>query len=355
MDARTSDMLEIKQEELDERIALDLRQEYESYTRLLISNIKRAENYINDRNIRLEKEDISLQKELHKILQPFKSMIRFRIPYPESKLNTRVEFSYLNGLLLFKPWWHAALMEVNLIVDASPMPKEYSYIKFKNQLYRFNSVMRVQCYEHKVSARGIDHCYDCRCEVYVFEEYKKQLNSSCDKRIEDYVAELNELFLDADRRYVQMQFDKVNYSVRFTDIQYGKLFEEVLNRCRYKNDGLEREFLFSLLKKEKMKREEKQIVKECYSKYYRPFENRKKYAVKEISDVLISRNKFGSFWFVFKDGFEMIIPCKFLTEEDIGEHKRDGNGWKNEKIIQNSQDEVKLRPDLVKRIDFKRK
>ena len=72
MSTQTSEMIEVKQEELNETEAFDLAEKYADHTRLFISNIKKAGNQMNDFNIKLEKEDINLQKSLFEILKPHK-------------------------------------------------------------------------------------------------------------------------------------------------------------------------------------------------------------------------------------------------------------------------------------------
>ena len=232
-------MLELHQEYLTEELALDLKRKYSDFIRLFISNIKRADNYGSAQNTQLEKEDLSLQMTLYQNLKPFKSMLRFRLPYPDSKLGTKDEFNYLNGTILFNLWSHNTQMEATLIADADSGTRAYSYLKFKNQLYRFNTFERCQLYKHDVNARGLDHCYDCRGEIYVFELYERkrtkmfeyfrvqQKEKVEEKSTESWISDLNDS-LEANKKFINIQFNKRKYNFIFTDVCFGKTLNEML-------------------------------------------------------------------------------------------------------------------------------
>lgn len=243
IDARTSPMVEIKQEYFTESIALELKETYADYIRLFISNIKRAKNFTNFENIQLEKEDMQLQMSYHYNLEPFKSLLRFRIPYPETRADSKPEIDYFDGKIFFKLWSLNNVIDTNLMVDKDAPLKKYAFLKYRNQLHRFNTVERVQCYKHDVDVDGFDHCYDCRGEVYVFDLYLKYFNTIFDfffkptihgskplkKSTKEFIQELNG-YLKADEKTVKIEFNKEKYFLKFTDIKYGKTFNEMFKK-----------------------------------------------------------------------------------------------------------------------------
>ncbi|CAF0994879.1 unnamed protein product [Brachionus calyciflorus] len=231
---KTSTKVDFKKECLSESIAQDLKNQYQDFIILFISNIKRAGNFISEKNTLLEKEDLQIQKSCFQILDPFKSLLRFRVPYPESKLKTKVDFSYLNGYLKFQPWSNRNSLDVFLICDKNAMDTTYNYIKLKNQLYKFNTIDRVMMYKHLIRIDGIDECYDCRCEVFIFDEYLKQANllfnyyrmKPSEKSTSDLIEDMNN-YLKASDKYLKMQFDKKDYRIKFTSIKHGLGFHQV--------------------------------------------------------------------------------------------------------------------------------
>ena len=241
VDTQTSPMIEIKQELFTEETALEIRETYNDCTRLFISNIKRAKPFSSIENIQLETEDMQLQKRCHQNLCPFKSCLRFRVPYPENRANSAHEIDYLDGRVYFRLWSHHASMDTNLLVSNNAGMKRYSFMKYKNQLYRFNTVERVQCYRHDVETSGLDHCYDCRGEVYIFEMYLKHVddifNQLCrgkrvdgpaKKTLKNWLEELNEQ-LQSKEKMIQIELNKVRYQIKFTDIKYGKSLKEMIS------------------------------------------------------------------------------------------------------------------------------
>lgn len=61
--------------------------------------------------------------------------------------------------------------KTRLVVHENCNEREYDCAKYQDQLFHFNKTERTFCYKHDVNVVGLDHCYDCRAEVYVFEKY----------------------------------------------------------------------------------------------------------------------------------------------------------------------------------------
>ena len=177
------------------------------------------------------------QMKWYEILKPTKSMLKFRLPYIGDKLDRKVKMDYLEGDIYFQIWPAGSSSECRLVVGKNAKIKQYDSIKYENQLFRFNQVERVLCYEHQLQVPGIDHCYDCRAEVFVFEEYIKiseKLKRFAKEKIvikqtvKEYIQDLNE-FLGARFKTIRITKDGKHYDLKFTDVEYGKGFEELCN------------------------------------------------------------------------------------------------------------------------------
>ena len=101
-------------------------------------------------------------------------------------------------------------------------------------MFRYNTVERVSCYQHDAKGFGIDHCYDCRAEVYILSEYlnsiqnvlvmAKQNNVEFDvkeRTVNDLIKLVNKS-LNAWSRYVLITYNSINYDVKFTDLFLGQ-------------------------------------------------------------------------------------------------------------------------------------
>ena len=178
------------------------------------------------------------QMEWYKILKPFRSMLKFRLPYIGENVDRMVTMDYLDGEIFFQIWPAGSSSECRLVVKENASLKTYNSIKYENQLFRFNQVERVMCYEHNINVAGLDHCYDCKAEVFVFEEYLK-LSEKLDQfsngkikflgSVKEYIEDLNE-FLNASYKAIRITKDEKHYDLKFTDIRYGIEFEDICNK-----------------------------------------------------------------------------------------------------------------------------
>ena len=183
-------------------------------------------------------EDMNAQMRWYDIMKPFRSMLKFRLPYIGDKLDRKVKMRYLEGDIFFQIWPAGSSSECRLVVkENASKEKVYDSIKYENQLFRFNQVERVMCYEHDINVDGLDHCYDCRAEIYVFDEYlkiKEKLRTLSNDKIEmfksvkEYIEDTNK-FLDATSKKIRITKDGKHFDLKFTDVKYGKRFEEVCN------------------------------------------------------------------------------------------------------------------------------
>ena len=45
-------------------------------------------------------------------------------------------------------------------------------------MFHFNTCRRVSVYDHSANGEGIDHCYDCTCEVKILWDFVRRRHSS---------------------------------------------------------------------------------------------------------------------------------------------------------------------------------
>ena len=226
-----------------DKMAQELRDTYKDYIRLFVSDIRTA-NYRNltrdMTELRVEDDMIS-QMEWHRILNPYKTLLKFRLPYVGNNLKTaKTELEYLDGTIFFQVWPGCTSSETRLMVDQGNKKKMYDCVKYEDQLFRFNTVERLLCYKHNIDVPGIDHCYDCRAEVHIIEEYTKIYQKLC-KFVEGSNYEIPQISvtefinlinknLNADSRYILLVYNQENYGIKFTDFKYGASQESLLTK-----------------------------------------------------------------------------------------------------------------------------
>ncbi|RNA27765.1 poly (A) polymerase regulatory [Brachionus plicatilis] len=211
----------IKESFLNAKIANELKDEYnnqENYIRLFISDIRR-----NNHEKTVE-QDMDLQAEIHGALKPYRSYLKFRLPYYNN--GTRLSKKYLDGVIYFLAFGNRSTTETRLFVKKDSGLKDYDCRIFENQMYYFNKFDRTNCYKHEINVPGFDHCYDCRTVVFILEEYKK-------------IVEQNEFLFPSNfvigRKSTKELIDFINrklYSAR-KKIEYALNFEQELFRCEY--------------------------------------------------------------------------------------------------------------------------
>ena len=224
----------IKQEFFTDEMASQLRKDYRDYEILFISDIRTANYRVltdKDTEIKVEQDMID-QMNWYRILEPLKAMLKFRLPYVDRSGKTELE--YLKGDIYFQVWEGCTSSETRLVVGKNAGMQVYDCVKYEDQLFRFNTVERVLCYAHDIEARGIDHCYDCRAEIHILEEYLKlkgKLPSPANhQELETSVTELVERInhdLNAHNRFIQLEFNGCYYNIRFTDMCLGKKESEL--------------------------------------------------------------------------------------------------------------------------------
>lgn len=190
--------------------------DHASYYRKISSESKKSNGilFISDKRTVLSKsmdnpyllekiieKDNRNQEKWHNIIQPKKSMLKFRLPWPvpcssqshhknndlnkkDTKSNKKDTkswatrggryFTYLNGDIMLQPWCSGSSSETRLIVSPGAKQRKYDNVKYEEQMNFHNKHARVSCYNHTVVGEGIDHCYDCRAEIEILRNYMKK-------------------------------------------------------------------------------------------------------------------------------------------------------------------------------------
>jgi hypothetical protein len=211
----------------------DIAYKYRGLGVLFISDIRTAswsDMKEEDVEAYVESDNIA-QMRWHGILRPLRSMLKFRLPYVDERTDAARFTRYLDGEVYLPIWGPQTTSETRLVPCACPTEKmreaeeerkkhtlqvgqhnttttvgdttnenesskidinastdtiqevqttdlmawcpmrDWDNKKYEDQMYYFNTVTRVTYYDHQVEGDGIDHCFDCRSEIYVLQNY----------------------------------------------------------------------------------------------------------------------------------------------------------------------------------------
>ncbi|CAF0970888.1 unnamed protein product [Brachionus calyciflorus] len=235
----------INQTFINKSIAENLKKEYpeDKFICLFISDIRRS-----NKSEEIVEEDMDLQAEIHEILKPYKSFLKFRLPYFNNEKKNK---KYLDGTLFFLIYGNPSTSETRLLVDKNAKTRDYDCSRYENQMYYFNNFDRTDCFQHDIHALGIDHCYDCRAHVYILDQYKKifenvekmffpnnfELSRKTIKELVDYINKVT----NASSTIINFRYNFENQLYdcvyNFTKIKFGQIIDkEFLNSLRKRND-----------------------------------------------------------------------------------------------------------------------
>merc|ERR1711968_106218 len=120
------------------------------------------------------KKDMLDQQTWHEIMRPIASLLKFRLPYPPPNETTK----YLAGQIRLPIYGGKTNTDAFLIVDDPECHEiEYSWKEFEDLMFHHNTRTREMFYPHSIQDAYVDHCYDCRAEIYVIQTYLKQIHS----------------------------------------------------------------------------------------------------------------------------------------------------------------------------------
>ena len=151
-----------------EKFTADIARSYSDSSRkvLFICNVRTYRAQADGQND--PKEDMENQLEWYGLMKPQVALLNFRLPRQSGK------FSYFKGHQIIEPWTSKRPTECRLVVKKDPKMIDYDYQDFEDDLNRFQNNTRVMYYKHSmddVENEGLDHCYDCRAEIFILQEY----------------------------------------------------------------------------------------------------------------------------------------------------------------------------------------
>jgi cap2 methyltransferase len=165
-------------DELAEELHRSLRQK----TRVLfISDVRSSDSDFHSEQIHNERirSDMCAQARWHSILRPFKSMLKFRLPYAPGRTK------YLKGDLYLPIWGPVTTTECRLVVNTCPGMRTYDHVEHEAKMFHFNTVTRVAMYPHSITCCGMDHCYDCVAEVQILQAFSADIPVA---RLSDFIS-----------------------------------------------------------------------------------------------------------------------------------------------------------------------
>ena len=119
---------------------------------------------------RAVQEDMQLQRACVEALRPAAALLKFRLPY--YRVGT---VEYLDGEVRLPVWGPQTTTESRLLVQRSEAgsydTREWDIRKYNQEMFYFNTITRVNTFDHSVKSRGLDYCYDCAAEVTVLKQY----------------------------------------------------------------------------------------------------------------------------------------------------------------------------------------
>ena len=136
---------------------------------LFISDI-RTGDFLEDSDRVVEQHviaNMTKQREWYEIIQPKKALLKFRLPWREGSTE------YLNGDIMLPVFGGVTTTETRLVPSTGT--SNYDHIQYQDQLFFFNTHVRIARYEHPMEVDkqklGLDHCYDCTAFLEVVKSY----------------------------------------------------------------------------------------------------------------------------------------------------------------------------------------
>jgi hypothetical protein len=134
-------------------------------------------------------EDLAAMERWVHLMKPKKAMLKFRLPYSEDPFEESV---HLAGDIFFPVFGPQTTTESRLVCDATSGTKIYNHKLYNEQLFHFNTQVRVSLYGidsldspivsvddpfRSWKGGGICRCYDCSSELYILGTYLQARNS----------------------------------------------------------------------------------------------------------------------------------------------------------------------------------
>ncbi|CAM4827045.1 unnamed protein product [Rotaria magnacalcarata] len=159
---------------------------------LLISNVHVSGSQADsDDNILKEMQN---QQHWHLDMKPIASLLTFHFP----RTTNRIE--YFEGDLILEPWASRRPSSCRLLVSREAHLIDYNIKQLKSSMGYFQSVLRTNFYEHDLkdsNTDGLDHCYDCRSEIFILSEYLSKIQKVPKDKVLEAVSKMSQKISEA--------------------------------------------------------------------------------------------------------------------------------------------------------------
>jgi len=99
---------------------------------------------------------------------------------------------FLAGDIHLPVWGPVTTTETRLVTNAEQPVIMYDHTDYEELMFHFNTLTRMTYYPHDIltdSTTGYDHCFDCRSEIWVLEQYLKKCKNTPDSRLKEEILE----------------------------------------------------------------------------------------------------------------------------------------------------------------------
>ncbi|CAF3456712.1 unnamed protein product [Rotaria sp. Silwood1] len=133
--------------------------------------------------------DMVNQKEWHLSMKPSASLLTLHFSRTQNRLQ------YFEGDLILEPWGSRHPSGCRLVVQKGARMIDYNIKNLKSCMDYFQNVLRTNYYEHDVkdlNTDGLDHCYDCRSEIFILSRYLEKVQKISVEQIPKTVLRISE-------------------------------------------------------------------------------------------------------------------------------------------------------------------
>ena len=102
---------------------------------------------------------------------PKAALIKFRLPYQ------RGSTEFLDGTMYLPVFGAPTSSETRLAIPNPSIDRVrvYDHSWYEDVMFYHNTVRRTTYFHHNVDGEGLDHCYDCASEIYIFRDYLQKM------------------------------------------------------------------------------------------------------------------------------------------------------------------------------------
>lgn len=163
------------------------------------------------------------------LMQPAKSMLKFRCPYADV---VRGKTKMYRGDIILQVWPPASSSETRLIVDDILEIVEYDNLEYEEQLFYHNNINRYKKYQQPVKGEGLDDNFDSSAEVIIIAEFLEKFPEYCRgdnilDSISKFSYQISRQITDSKRTLAtrmtnpenRRQFPQIDHTVFYSDNQ----------------------------------------------------------------------------------------------------------------------------------------